>query len=171
MATLPRTNRSHVREKEAKKLLSELLERVKGIEQHGVSLASQVEVAIAEDVEIFFVKGEPVFAKSGGTIFPTLASPIMLSSIPKAVVNMGAVPYVCNGADVMAPGVVRYEGAFDKADLVVVVDERHTKPISIALALCSSEEAGKLERGRVLKNLHYVGDAIWDTIKHLSQRN
>jgi PUA-domain protein len=160
-----------VREKEAKKLLSELRERVKGIEQHWVSMESHVEVAIAEDVEIFFVKGEPVFAKSGGIVFPTLASPRLLSSMPKAVVNMGAIPYVCNGADVMAPGVVRYEGAFDKASLVVVVDERHTRPISIALALCSSEEAGKLERGKVLENLHYIGDAIWDTIKHLSQTN
>lgn len=159
-----------MREKEAKKLLSELSERVRGFKQQLASLDTPVEVAGGDDEEIFFVEGEPAFARSSGILFPTLASGRFLSSMPGVIVNMGAVPYVCNGADVMAPGIVSFRGAFDKDDLVVVSDERHNRPVSITLALCSSEDAEKLEHGKVLKNIHYVGDNVWNTIKQLSQR-
>ncbi|MDH5634476.1 MAG: RNA-binding protein, partial [Candidatus Bathyarchaeota archaeon] len=78
-------------------------------------------------------------------------------------------PYVCNGADVMAPGIVGFEGDFGKDDFVVIVDERHRKPIAMTVAFFNSEEAKKLERGKVLKNVHYVGDNVWNLTKQLSQ--
>lgn len=159
-----------MREKEARKLLLEFFERVKGNKQQLVSPDSPVEVAGTEEEGIFFVGGEPVFAKSRGMLFPTLTSGRFLSSMPRVVVNMGAVPYVCNGADVMAPGIVSFEGAFDKDDFVVVSDERHNKPIAIAVALCGSEEAKNLGHGKILKNMHYVGDSVWNMINALGQR-
>jgi PUA domain protein len=49
--------------------------------------------------------------------------------------------------------------------LILIVDERHGKPLAIGLSLCSSEEMKTADRGKVVKNLHYVGDRIWACIK------
>ena len=44
---------------------------------------------------------------------------------------MGAVPYVCKGATIMAPGIVRIEGDFSMGELVVVVDMKFGKALGI----------------------------------------
>ena len=69
----------------------------------------------------------------------------------------------------MAPGIVYVKGAFDEEDIVVVFDENHQKPIAITIAFYSAIEAEKLEHGKILKNIHYIGDKLWNTIKQLSQ--
>ena len=69
----------------------------------------------------------------------------------------------------MAPGIVDFAGNFYEGDVVVVIDERHRKPIAITTALCNLENARKLKHGKVLKNIHYVGDKFWKMVKRLSQ--
>jgi PUA-domain protein len=169
VATLSKVERRFMKEKDARKILAEFLEHVHVNDQQLASLKPPVEVSGTKHEELFFVGGVLVFAKSGNMLFPTLTSTRILSALPKATVNMGAVPYVCNGADVMAPGIVGFEGDFDKDDFVVVIDERHRKPIAMTAALFNTKEAKKLERGKVLKNMHYVGDNIWNLTKQLSQ--
>jgi PUA domain protein len=88
--------------------------------------------------------------------------------LPKIVVNMGAVSHICNGADVMAPGVVRIEKDYKSNDYVVIIDERHNKPLAIALALTDSQTARGLQHGKIAKNIHYVGDDLWGQLKKLS---
>jgi PUA domain protein len=80
---------------------------------------------------------------------------------------MGAVPFVCNGADVLAPGVVRIEGAFAVGDFALVVDERHGKPLAVVSALVDSQAASGMKRGKVAGNLHYVGDALWNMLRRV----
>jgi PUA domain protein len=167
---LSKVERRFLKEKEARKLLSEFLEKVSGGEGLKAYLESPVEVAVVDDAEIFFVDGEPVLAKSRELFFPTLMSTKLLSYMPRVTVNMGAVPYVCNGADVMAPGIVRFEDDFRRDGFVVVSDERHQKPIAVGVALYDSAEARKLERGKVLRNVHYVGDRLWNLVKQLGQK-
>jgi len=82
---------------------------------------------------------------------------------------MGAVPHICNGADIMAPGIVHFEGNFKKGEVVVITDERHRKPIAITIALHNTEEARKLKNGKILRNIHHVGDRLWNTIQQLKQ--
>ncbi len=160
--------RRHIREKEAKKLLAKLLERIKLDPVYLPMSKSKIELAHIDEKEIFFIDQKPLFAKSNGNLFPTLKSSAILSRLPKATVNMGALPYICNGADIMAPGIVNYEGTFNKEDIVVVVDENHKKPIAIAIAFYAIEKAKKLEHGKVLKNIHHVGDELWNMIKQLN---
>ncbi len=81
--------------------------------------------------------------------------------LPKVIVDMGAVKFVVNGADVMRPGVVAV-GSFEKSAVVVVVDETHEKPLAIAEALFSSDDLMSATGGKVLKTLHYVGDEFWE---------
>jgi PUA domain protein len=80
---------------------------------------------------------------------------------------MGAVPYVCNGADVMAPGIVRVEGDFSKGTIVLVVDEKHGKPLALGEILYDAENAKSVRQGVVVKNVHWVSDKIWNFAKAL----
>lgn len=171
MTTLTKIRRRFTKEKEAKKLLTEFFNKAKIPPNEPSILKPPIELIKMNSEEIFFADKKPIFAKSNNTFFPTLMSGRFLANLPKATVNMGAVPHVCNGADVMAPGIVHFEGKFNKRDIVIITDERHQKPIAITLALYNIEEAKKLEHGKILKNIHYVGDKIWNTIKQHAQEN
>jgi PUA domain protein len=81
---------------------------------------------------------------------------------------MGAVPYVCKGANIMAPGIKRIEGEFSKNNIVSVVDEKHGKPIAVGEILYNAEEAKNVKQGIVVKNLYYVGDKTWNLLKELN---
>ena len=82
---------------------------------------------------------------------------------------MGAVPYVCKGADVMAPGIVRIEGEFSKGDLVLVVDVKFGKALALGESLMDAETAKATKKGPIVKTLHYVSDKIWDYTKTLTE--
>jgi PUA domain protein len=81
---------------------------------------------------------------------------------------MGAVPYVCKGANIMAPGIRGFRGEFRKGDLVIVTDEKHGKPIALGEILYDTEQVKSIRQGIVIKNIHYVGDKTWNQIKHHS---
>ncbi len=164
---MSKVERRFVKEKEARVLLAEFLGRTGLRAEQLPQLKPPLEVATVDGMEVFFVGGKPVFARVEGGLFPTLVGGELLSGLARVTVNMGAVPFVCNGADVMAPGIVGFEGAFKRGDFVVVVDERHHRPIAVAVALFGREEAEKLGRGKVLKNVHYVGDRVWNALKQL----
>lgn len=118
--------------------------------------------------EIFLVNGIPALFRNEGRVLPTLFFKEFVASAPKVVVDMGAVPHVCNGANVMAPGIVRFEGSFERGDLIVVVDEKHGKPIAVGEIAYSSEEAPRIKHGVIVKNVHFVGDKVWNALKTMS---
>jgi PUA domain protein len=78
------------------------------------------------------------------------------------VVDKGAVAFICRGADVMRPGIVRIEGEFDSGELILIVDEVHGKPVALGVSLMSSKEVGNASRGKMIKTIHHVGDKIWN---------
>jgi len=121
----------------------------------------RVEIVEVAGQEILLIDGEPFLFKSEGQLFPTLVFERYISSAPYVVVDMGAVPHICNGADVMAPGVRAVSGSFLKGEIVIVLDETHKKPLAVGKALYDSEAMGKISSGAVVETLHYVGDKIW----------
>lgn len=76
-------------------------------------------------------------------------------------VDMGAVPYVCNGADVMAPGIVDADSWIAAGHLVWVRDERNLQPLAVGRALMSGREMKDATRGKAVCSIHYVGDDLW----------
>jgi PUA domain protein len=78
---------------------------------------------------------------------------------------MGAVPHVVGGADIMAPGIRKVNGEFAERQLLVVVDENHGKYLAVGRALTGSVPLAAAKKGKVVENLHYVGDLIWEVIK------
>jgi PUA-domain protein len=125
----------------------------------------QIEVIETPQNRVYMVDGHPVIAESDDELFPTLLFKEYILALPKAVVDMGAVPYVCNGADVMAPGVVEIQGQFEKESLIVILDEKNRKPLAIVKAVFDSETSRQTRKGNLFRNLHFVGDEIWNTAK------
>jgi PUA domain protein len=83
-----------------------------------------------------------------------------LPPYPKVVVDAGAVKPIINGADVMRPGIKEFLGDFGKDDVVFVTDEKG-RVIAVAVALYSRQEMEQMQKGKVLINLHHLGDRIW----------
>jgi PUA domain protein len=124
-----------------------------------------VESAEMRAGKIFLINSKPLVAFYKDTLIPTLIFNAALNGLPRIVVNMGAVPHICNGADVMAPGVVQIEGEFQADEFLLIIDERHRKPLAVGKALFNSEEMKSLKKGRTVKNLHFVGDELWKLLK------
>lgn len=166
---MPEKHRRHfLRAKEAKLLLDKASERLKTDLNSLFKPKVNVELVETDSAEIFLINGRPLLVKAGNAFFPTLFFNEVFALAPKVVVDMGAVPHVCNGADVMAPGIIRFEGKFKDGDLVFVVDERHGKLLAVGEAVYDADMAKTVTRGRVVKNIHFVGDNVWNSMKKLA---
>jgi len=157
--------RHFLREREVAQLLDELSQKLNLNIKQLLGTKTQIEVAQTQKTKIFFVNNKPILAILNDTLLPTLLFEEALRMLSKIVVNMGAVPHICNGADVMAPGVVRIEKEYKTNDYVVIADERHNKPLALAVALTDSQTAQKMQHGKIAKNIHYVGDDLWNQLK------
>jgi len=162
-----RVKRHFLRERDGRKLLGDFCGELGVNVERLFPGKPRVEVVESGSTRFFLVDGKPLIVEVGGRLIPTLVFSEAVGFLPRVVVDMGAVPHVANGADVMAPGVVRVEGAPMEGDLVAVVDERHGKAIAVGVAIVSAEAIPSTKRGKVVKNLHYVGDKIWRLIKSL----
>jgi len=168
---MPEKYRRHfLKTKEAKSLLRKASEKLKVDLERILDVKANVELVETDFAEIFLINGRPLLVKVEEKIVPTLIFNELLASTPKVVVDMGAVPHVCNGANIMAPGIIRFIGEFRKGDFVSVVDEKHGKPIAIGEVVYDVDAAKEAKQGVVVKNIHFVGDKIWNFVKELSTK-
>ncbi|MDE1727630.1 MAG: RNA-binding protein [Thaumarchaeota archaeon] len=100
----------------------------------------------------------------GDSYLPFLSETVLLEKFPKAIVDAGAIKFVCNGANVMRPGIKKFTD-FQKDDIICVVDEVHNKFLAVGKALVSSAEMSNITKGEVVKNLHYISDKYWEAAK------
>lgn len=121
----------------------------------------------AENFQIYVIDGAPLILKMDEKFFPTLIFEGGLAKLPKVVVDQAAIPYICRGADVMRPGIVKIVGDFQSNSVVAIVDEKYNKPFAVGLSLYSMEEIMRMSSGKVIKNIHYVGDKVWCTIQNI----
>ncbi len=147
-----------------------LIESLKKLGGHqDISHKSRVELEAVKDAEVVFVDGEPLAFLKKGELIPVLVNQAALETLPRVVVDMGAIPHVVGGADVMAPGIRSVKGVFSAGQLLVVVDEKHGKHLAIGKGLLDSATLGNTRKGKVVENLHYVGDPIWEVVKVFSR--
>ena len=61
------------------------------------------------DDDVIIITGNGFKAiKTGDAYFPFLADTEILKKFPNVMVDMGAVKFMCNGANVMRPGITKY---------------------------------------------------------------
>ena len=166
---MPTQRRYPLKAKEAKQIVEEASRKLRLNMEELFDAKAIVEVVESDAGEIYLIEGKPVLFKAGDTVLPTLLFNEFTAKAPKVVVDMGAIPYVCKGATVMAPGIVRIEGEFGKGDLVLIVDMKHGKSLAVGESLLDVETAKGTKKGPVVKTLHYVSDKIWDYIKTIAE--
>jgi PUA-domain protein len=150
----------HLKDKEARQLLKEFIERFPTSEAMLRSAKSFEELSVDQTL-VFFADGKPLILRKQGMLFPSLKFEELVNAMPQIVVDMGAVAHVANGAQIMRPGIRQFKGEFAKGELVVIVDEKFNKAIALGVAEMDSEAMKSLTKGRVINNIHYVGDEPW----------
>jgi PUA-domain protein len=159
--------RYFLKEKESKELLERASQRFKVSLKQILGEKTSIETVENELGRVCLIDGKPVLFVAEGSVYPTLVSRELFEMLPRIIVDMGAVPFVCKGANIMAPGIRRFEGSFVKGDIVFVADEKHGKPLALGIAEYDIEDAKNLKKGMVVKNIHYVGDSIWELCKYI----
>lgn len=124
-----------------------------------------IEKARADPFEVLLLGGK-VFVVLEGLVddepVPTLRA--LMANKPErawATVDMGAIPFLRNGADVMSPGITEADPAIAEGDLVWVRDEKHGMPLALGRALLGGAEMAAATKGKAIATLHYVGDDLW----------
>jgi len=99
-------------------------------------------------------------------VVPHLTQDAVLNYFPFVIVDMGAVAFICNGANVMRPGITSFD-KFEQSELVVIKDVVHEKKIAVGISRFDNEKMKAFDKGTVITNLHYVGDIFWNLKKEL----
>jgi PUA domain protein len=122
-----------------------------------------VEILEAEPNSFILVDGEPYIIIIDDKPFPTLKAALANKIDGKTVtVDMGAIKFVSNGADIMSPGIVDASDNVEAGDIVLIIDETHGKPLAIGVSLISGSEMVENDSGKAVETKHYVGDEIWN---------
>ncbi len=156
------TVRTILKDRDSKPLIEQLRHLPN---QDHLTHKARVEIETVKDSEIIFVDGDAIAFRRKGELAPVLTNTSALDGLPRIVVDMGAVPHVVGGADVMAPGIRKVNGDFAEREFLVVVDEKHGKYLAVGRALMGSGPMAATKKGKVIENVHYVGDLIWEAIK------
>ncbi len=155
-------SRHHLKGSEARKVIAKIEPL---LDDSSRLRHSSLEMAISDEgVDLIFVDGRPLMMTVEDQPFFTVLGAIEL--MPKkrlVVVDTGAVRFVVNGADIMKPGIVSADPEIAVGDLVVIIEERHKKPLAIGQALVAGTDMKG--EGKAIKSLHHVGDAIWNEME------
>ena len=118
---------------------------------------------ISDDAQIISGKGIKIL-KIDDEYLPFLSETEMLKKFPNVVVDMGAVKFMCKGANLMRPGIKKFT-EFEKGKLVCIVEETHHKFLAVGKAMVSSSELENMDKGEIIQNIHYISDRFWETGK------
>ena len=118
---------------------------------------------ISSDAQIITGDGIKIL-KIGEDYLPFLSETEILKKFPSVEVDMGAVKFMCKGANLMRPGIKKFT-EFEKGKLVCIVEETHHKYLAIGRAMVSSVELESMEKGEIIQNMHYISDRFWETGK------
>jgi len=160
MAELKLRRRNRLRRKEIESLAA-LLNDNMGCETF--SSSDHVETAEAGEYKLAIIGGRPMVMFFDDMPFLTIQGLLEYNATKGHVtVDMGAVKFLANGADVMAPGIVDAHPDIKKGMPVWVRDQKNKRALAIGLALMDSAEMIGSDSGKAVKTVHYVGDKIWD---------
>ena len=118
---------------------------------------NEIQLITGNEIKILKIKDE---------YLPFLSEISTLRKFPYVQVDMGAVRFMCKGANLMRPGIKKFS-EFAKDDIVCIVEESQNKFLAVGKSEVGSSELEDMEKGEVLKNLHYISDKAWEISKTL----
>jgi len=163
MPKIERIKKRHLLKKREQKAELERLENDLG-SAIGLDTKAQLESGVLDDgSRILLLDGDIVFFESEGRFIPTLRALLGgIVHIPQVSVDMGAVKFVVNGADIMRPGITHVDDEVRENGIVAVVDERHGKPLAVGVSKLSATDIRAATSGKVVKSIHHINDELWD---------
>jgi len=115
---------------------------------------------------VIITGNEITAVKIGDDILPFLDDIPILEKFPYVTVDMGAVKFVCKGANVMRPGITKFSN-FEKGEIVCVIEESQHKFLAVGKAEMPSSQLDDTNKGEVIKNMHYISDIFWESKKEI----
>ncbi len=152
--------RHRLRKKEIKMIAEDLVDV---FSKSSIIMDDTVDMAEAGKFHVILVNGDILGMVVDKKPFLTVKG--LLKYRPErryVTVDMGAVKFVYNGADIMTPGIVDACECITKGDLVWIRDEKNLQPLAVGEALLSSKEMIQANSGKAVISLHHVGDDIWN---------
>ena len=159
MSEEPRVRRrSRLRDRESADLRAKL-----AAAQGGPAWKDSATIEEAEFLErkVLVVDNQVLGLLDNGEPLPTVRG--LLAHRPTlryVTVDMGAVKFVANGADIMAPGIVEADPAVKEGDWVWIRDERNKQPLAVGRALVPGPSMVR-GKGKAVKSIHHLGDKLW----------
>lgn len=140
------------------------------LKEHSSDFVNQIFPKKCRVELIFTEKGDTLYAinkvlklwKSNEGYIPVLT--LLLENkvnLKTIVVDMGAVRFVTNGADIMRPGITKIDPLIKKGELLKIVDEKNNRALAVGKAMFNAKEMEAKASGKVIKNLHTIKDDIW----------
>lgn len=124
--------------------------------------ADVVDLAEGPEYDVVFVGGKILAFLPQGMPFLTVRGLLRYHATKRFVtVDMGAVKFVYNGADVMGPGIVDFDPGIREGDLVWIRDVKNLQPLAVGRSLLSADSLARKEKGKAVESLHHVGDKLW----------
>ena len=124
--------------------------KIKNLRVH--QIADEAQIITGQGIKILRINDE---------YLPFLSETQMLEKFPHVTVDMGAVKFMCKGANVMRPG-IKSHNEFETEKIVCIIEESQKKFIAVGKSLVSSSELESMEKGEVVKNMHYISDKFWE---------
>ena len=156
--------RRFLKKKESKNLKKDIQKRVRVDLTRILGEKDNIEIVEKTKTKIIIINRKAILIISKEKIFPSLNNDDILKLFPRVVIDMGAIPYICKGANIMAPGIVRYEGEFQKNEIVTITEERYNRVIAVGETMYDYNTMKEMAKGEVISNNHFVGDKIWKFI-------
>lgn len=132
---------------------------------------SRIEVIITEHGDtLYAINNELTLWKSKEYGFIPVLTLLLNKKVnlKKVVVDMGAIKYVTNGADIMRPGITKIDPLIHQGEIIEIVDETHDRSLAVGKAMYNGKEMEEKKSGKVIKNIHTIQDAVWDFQKNFS---
>ena len=144
-----------LRNKETKEILTTIKEA------YGIDDFSKKDKFEIND-NIIIINNDACFFYYEKKLIPVLKILLKKNPIKKVTVDMGAVPFIVKGADLMRPGITKLDDDITKNEIVTIVDETHGKCLAVGVTIFSGSEILEMKSGKVIKIIHYVGDELWN---------
>jgi PUA domain protein len=146
-----------------KKAIRRLIQRINETYSIDLDLThSTVDSGTAGEYEILIIDNEVSGVFIDNNPFFTIRG--LLRYRPKkgfVTVDMGAVKFISNGADVMAPGIVDADKDICSGDIVWIRDEKNKQPLAIGRAIMTGTQMIQSNANKAIVTIHYVGDNLW----------
>jgi len=163
MPKIERIKKRHLLKKREQRDEISRIEKEIGSSIERIDAKTQLESGVLDDgSRILLLDGQVIFFEHEGRMFPALRALLNgLIDVPKITIDMGAVRFVVNGADIMRPGITEIDDRVKENSIVVVVDETHGKPLAVGVSKMGADDLRAATGGKVIKSVHHINDALW----------